>query len=258
MALEHLRAAVAALEADEPARALEPLLAAWRALPLDALAAAVQAVSQRASKDRTLDAAEGHHRAWLALAVRGDAADVGGLLRTLAGGAAEAMRERVEVLAQRDADPRVEAAFLAWLSAPTLSGRAGQPVALAMLEHLGRTRSPTTAAAVAALGQGPLARLGAAVRQRLERAARAVDGTAPPPPPAPLAPLLDAVLRLAKPEAPAAAEGELLAAVRARPAEDGPRLVYADWLLERGDPRGEHRAAVPARPRQRAGVQPRA
>lgn len=32
---------------------------------------------------------------------------------------------------------------------------------------------------------------------------------------------------------------QLLAAVLATPADDAPRAVYADWLLERGDPRGE-------------------
>lgn len=32
---------------------------------------------------------------------------------------------------------------------------------------------------------------------------------------------------------------ELLAKIRAAPADDGPREVYADWLLERGDARGE-------------------
>ncbi len=32
---------------------------------------------------------------------------------------------------------------------------------------------------------------------------------------------------------------ELLAAIRAAPDDDRPRLVYADWLQERGDPRGE-------------------
>src|SRR5215813_14910898 len=30
-----------------------------------------------------------------------------------------------------------------------------------------------------------------------------------------------------------------LEAIRAAPDDDGPRLVYADWLEERGDPRGE-------------------
>lgn len=34
-------------------------------------------------------------------------------------------------------------------------------------------------------------------------------------------------------------QGELLAAIRAQPEDDAPRLVYADWLLERGDARGE-------------------
>lgn len=31
----------------------------------------------------------------------------------------------------------------------------------------------------------------------------------------------------------------MLAAIEAAPDEDGPRLVYADWLQQRGDPRGE-------------------
>ncbi len=34
------------------------------------------------------------------------------------------------------------------------------------------------------------------------------------------------------------AEDALLAAIEAAPDADGPRLVYADWLQERGDPRG--------------------
>src|SRR5262245_4105521 len=34
-------------------------------------------------------------------------------------------------------------------------------------------------------------------------------------------------------------EEDFLAAIRAAPDDDGPRLVYADWLDEHGDPRGE-------------------
>src|SRR5437763_15011358 len=30
-----------------------------------------------------------------------------------------------------------------------------------------------------------------------------------------------------------------LSAIREQPDDDGPRLVYADWLDDRGDPRGE-------------------
>ncbi len=36
-----------------------------------------------------------------------------------------------------------------------------------------------------------------------------------------------------------ATRGDLLAAVLANPEADAPRLVYADWLSERGDPRGD-------------------
>ena len=45
--------------------------------------------------------------------------------------------------------------------------------------------------------------------------------------------------RLAPLAAPSQSEEALLAAVYAQPLDDGPRLVYADWLLERGEPRGE-------------------
>lgn len=34
-------------------------------------------------------------------------------------------------------------------------------------------------------------------------------------------------------------EATFLAAILADPQDDGPRLAYADWLMERGDPRGE-------------------
>ncbi|MBA3541481.1 MAG: TIGR02996 domain-containing protein [Deltaproteobacteria bacterium] len=34
-------------------------------------------------------------------------------------------------------------------------------------------------------------------------------------------------------------ERDLIAAVAEAPDDDAPRLVYADWLMERGDPRGE-------------------
>lgn len=42
-----------------------------------------------------------------------------------------------------------------------------------------------------------------------------------------------------RPAAPDGDEVALRAAIVAQPADDAPRLVYADWLLERGDVRGE-------------------
>src|SRR5271156_4248840 len=37
----------------------------------------------------------------------------------------------------------------------------------------------------------------------------------------------------------AAHDDAFLQAIRETPEEDAPRLIYADWLEERGDPRGE-------------------
>ena len=46
-------------------------------------------------------------------------------------------------------------------------------------------------------------------------------------------------LPLDEADAAHAARARMIAEIVARPDDDGPRLVYADWLLERGDPRGE-------------------
>jgi uncharacterized protein (TIGR02996 family) len=52
-------------------------------------------------------------------------------------------------------------------------------------------------------------------------------------------PFLDAPDRRKRPRPEAEDHDDMLAAIRAAPADDAPRLVYADWLLERGDLRGE-------------------
>jgi uncharacterized protein (TIGR02996 family) len=58
--------------------------------------------------------------------------------------------------------------------------------------------------------------------------------------PAPQSPTERALIERLAPLAEGERSGEaLLSAVYADPTADGPRLVYADWLLERGDPRGE-------------------
>ena len=60
-----------------------------------------------------------------------------------------------------------------------------------------------------------------------------------PAPPPDTAALLAAARDRSIPAARARREAELLAAIYADPAADEPRIVYADWLQERGDPRGE-------------------
>lgn len=52
-------------------------------------------------------------------------------------------------------------------------------------------------------------------------------------------PWIDRAAVLAEIVPPDDEEAELLECVYARPDDDAPRLVLADWLLERGDPRGE-------------------
>ena len=162
---------------------------------------------------------------------------------------AEAQR-RVEALAQLPPDPRVAAALTRMLLAPPftaqrsrafweaiqqqLTGRHADPRTLVALEPVASTYTKIFGPTV--MGhqmQGRVLQMVEALHARFavladDAAARSlVDALAAGSPPPEAAP------------ARAVGEAELLAAVYENPDDDEPRLVLADWLLERGDPRGE-------------------
>ena len=75
------------------------------------------------------------------------------------------------------------------------------------------------------------------IRQELSAEVRRVAATLEPLDPPPL---VIEIAKLVEPLRKAARSADaLLADIYANPDDDGPRLVYADLLLERGDPRGE-------------------
>lgn len=164
---------------------------------------------------------------------------------------AEVVTPRVSSTAQkleelRDVDdPRLARFALDALADPPFAASTAQDFYLTLADVLERLRDarlhdelPTIAKVLRArLARKPMYE---AIVERLE------DVAAKLPPPEPPSPVETKLLELLK---PARTGEELLAAIYEAPDDDTARHVYADYLLERGDPRGELIALQLHRPR---------
>jgi uncharacterized protein (TIGR02996 family) len=258
-----LAAARAARAGGDERAELTALLGAWRIRRAPALAALIEHVSARiAARLPPISARTSKATLvqWLERARAGDPAELRLLLAGLAdvwrAGRIEMIAPRLDELARFGDDPRVGVAVLALLREPTFRGSSGWSKAWRRALHaVAAAGDPRTIegldALAARLGGDPLygrgdflarvAAVAAELRARFpggvpgpsarERALVEEIAATTPAPPRPLAALA--------PSDAAATGAELLAAVYADPASDEPRLVYADHLQARGDPRGE-------------------
>lgn len=239
----------AARERGDVASALSLALEAWRSERDPSLADVVDVLSAEAGARFDVPAgvtARAFQGYWARTARSRDPVAVGwaatSLRARLPATAAVAgwLRARIATLAALPADPRFTHAIVELLTSMPfpLAAEDAYADALALACALLDVRA---VAWLRALRDGPrarsaanrdwlVARLPAAIR-RLEREVSAL-----PPSPA-----RDAWRALAAKWRPLATdpEGELLARVREEPDDDGARLVYADWLQERGHPLGE-------------------
>ena len=262
---EKLEAALAAMRTGDLRAALTALIAAWQRVPATALADAVATIGARAQLG--LEPPDGktaklRDEAWFAAAAAGDPIVRGTLVDTL-----KSTRGTTGTLARIQAlvparDPRVTKKIIDFIAVPVFtvqntSGACdfweamlgllpalGDPrvgecelVALATMEQFIRDRWIRDDAGVGAL-RAELARIyrGAPVLETHDAAL--------------VREIVDAIPAAPKPVIPASnagAEPELLAQIYAAPADDHPREVYADWLQERGDPRGDFIALQLAR-----------
>jgi len=254
-----LTEALADLERGDERAALEGLLAAWRTTPSTALADVIDALDERLrskkpSIKKSLPLAE-REAEWTRVASEGRVEEVGWLLAQPWPGKWEGALARLLILVKHDRDPRVarhlarvvdELPFDTWASmrfyraAGESLGQAGDARALPALDRPERRRHNFEREY-----QALLAETAATLRAGL-----AAHAAPPPDDDAPLA-ALRARLGLTRADAPStsADAAELLAAIAAAPDDDGPRQVYGDLLLERGDPRGDFIALQLARAR---------
>jgi uncharacterized protein (TIGR02996 family) len=237
-------------EAAEDAGArLALLLEAWRAKRSAEVRELVIAASARALLARPPGTRRILAKEWDELEARGLPADLPRLLDSIRFETPTEGLRRFQKLLQRPEDPRLGDEIVGWFASPPCARRT--PASVHFWDVVA-TRIPMNdpalgpkLAAVKTGGSSSAQRSWLANTAR--RLAKTLVATAPALTPEEAA-VVSRLRALLASEAQAAgkkaAEGarseqELLEAVYAAPDDDGPRLVYADWLQERGDPWGE-------------------
>ena len=250
-----LPAAAEALRKHDPAQALSALLAAWRTARHPRIADVIDVISRQVANTAPIPGKSVNERddQWRAIAKHPQPTELPRLLAALWPKQWRPARPLLDLLDRWPADPRLAAALVQALVDPPYNSNASMALYELMFEKLGRLgdRRGLDALHDAAvrhpfLSEG-IARTIATIQSRPapaipdEAALAAIEAL-----------LADAVASATSDEERGAA---LLAAIYAAPDDDAPRAVYADWLGERGDVRGEFITLQLAR---RAGDQPSA
>jgi uncharacterized protein (TIGR02996 family) len=252
-----LAAARDAVAADDLGEAVDQLLVAWRHTPAADVAAAIDAVTARACDGVTAPANAAWNRALGEL----DAARRGALIDAVADtkGHVETLA-RIDELVALGADPRLSRRVGDLVETPIYNASVTRTSkfwnrVFELLPELGdprlRARAAGWPAGWARMAKRAPPRADHAlnppeIERMVRRHAKLTPVLAAAYPAVPA--LADADARAcaaviaalpARSAVPARIEAELLAAIYAAPDDDGPRLVYADYLQQRGDPRGE-------------------
>jgi uncharacterized protein (TIGR02996 family) len=239
-ARDHLQAAAAAATAEAKLRAL---VAAWRAKPAAELAKAIVALGDELDRARprlsggarpgSLGDKSQRMREWLQLEKNHDDVLTGWLLRnSFIGDLFRFQDPHTERLPRWKPDPRLTDAVLAQLQP------GGYITIRSWMKYWRVLEKSNDARAIAPLEAWLDKRPPKDKQTRPAREVLAALRAAFPDGPPRLDDREAQLLAVARPKA-SVDETELLAAVWAAPDDDGPRLVYADYLQERGDPRGE-------------------
>ena len=192
--------------------------------------------------------------AWLALLEAHDALDVPRLVEALLGMPSQVAADHLALLGKLD-DPRVVSGVLALLEAPAWRARTALPFFRAAAKLLADANDPRVREALLDLSTRYKAiidsSMGDEVALLLRRTAESLDQVKPGPLSATWekkCSTLEAEFETERAQAARAvatkkksaqSDDALLEAIYAAPDDDGPRLVYADTLTERGDVRGE-------------------
>jgi uncharacterized protein (TIGR02996 family) len=252
--MRELTQAKAAAERGDLGKALAQLLAAWKKSPALAIADAIAAVSARAAaslQPPTGKTATAKNAAWDAAAKGGDPVARATLVASLTDtkGCADTLA-RIELLVAHDPDPRVSARIADLVETPAYNASVSRTNAFwkrvfALLPELGDPRIAERARrwsdawrANKELNEPERPVL----ERRLAKIRDALDAVRAPALAADDAAAVAAIVAaLGAPPVDTGAKTEdaLVAAVVAAPHDDAARAVYADWLQQRNDPRGE-------------------
>ena len=245
-----------AVAAEAPGDVIAALLDAWRDHHHPAIAELVSAAARRAAEGQAPRQLAGNlparHAQWMAVARMRDPLALDWLLDNFTPPYADLAMERIAELASWPDDPRVATGVLALgRTKPLVSHRplwtqivriVRKRVALHLAPLVVELTSSARVTAFDAWMQTKLAILTRDLAQL-----PALD-----PPDATLVAALEQRLEVRRDRASRKTADDFLREIWATPADDGPRAVFADWLSERGDPRGEFIALQLARHRRTA------
>jgi uncharacterized protein (TIGR02996 family) len=234
-----LETAVEALQNNDPTQALSALLVAWRGARHPRIADAIDVVSRQVANlapipGKSVTERDDH---WRAIAKKPQPTELPRLLAALWPKQWRPARPLLDLLDRWPEDPRLAAALVRAIVDPPYNSFASMALFELMFEKLGKLGDR----------RGLDALRDAAVRHRFLAAGIAetiatIEKRPLPPIPDERA-LATIEAQLAHVVASAARDerrgAELLAAIYAAPDDDAPRAVYADWLGEHGDVRGE-------------------
>ncbi|MFT3709137.1 MAG: TIGR02996 domain-containing protein [Archangium sp.] len=230
--------AISALDDRSPERALSSMLEVWRSTRSTELAAVIETLSAKLidGKPAPFDARKNPRQEWITLANQRTDANLPWLLSTLFHPRPDVIEERLTEMLEWKADPRIATAALGLLQdVGGKNARRNAPHLLALLAKTGDHR------VVKPLG--PISkeqnRLGRSIGPQTREAVAALEKHIVRDVPAPELATLQGKLAGAATKPATDELDALFAAVYANPAEDGPRLVLADALQERGFPLGE-------------------
>jgi len=229
--------------------ALAALLAGWQHEPSPELRALIERLSQLVSREppselRGRSAAA--REAWAKLAARATVGDVPALVATLVEVSSGDAAKRLAFVTEWMPDPRIDAVLAGWLESVPYRATMTRPFWRKAFATMREIRDPAVVprleSADARITASVAPSMAAWLRSELAKLRDALKHKVVHGPPSPI--LAEIANALAAREAAAAAHPRadldaLLADVYADPDDDGARLVYADALLERGDPRGE-------------------
>lgn len=237
-----LKKAKAQLAAKKPEDALSTLLAAWRACHDSTLGDAIDRVSALISRPELKGSAKKRHEEFLELAKKKDPADIGRLYAFLGEGQIAHLVAELEVIEELPPDPRFTARALQLLQKPAATSSSSFPAWRRLFNQLTRNEDLRAIAPLKALDF--LAILGANqeysasfFEERKAKTLAALEKVKAPSLSAADAAVVKELLGDQK--AATRDVSSLEAAVYAAPLDDAPRMVLADALLEKGDPRGE-------------------
>jgi uncharacterized protein (TIGR02996 family) len=254
------------LEKKQWSKALEALLARWSEARAPELAEVIERVSAQLQPAK----------AWNLSAADAAQFDLAALLTTLTDGKFADSLKRIQALEKLGPDPRVAAALSRLLVTPPFTAQSSREFWTSLGEQLSdRHADPRTLAVLKPLAKDYQAtfgrtKMGETMERRVQALVSSLSARFPTTPHADVKALLAALpAQKAPPSGPKSKSGQsltaLLAAVYERPDDDGVREVYADALLEVGDPRGEFmslqlrrargEALTPAEAKQEAALQ---